>query len=92
MLIKEFLENVCNEIKYKPIREDISEELSLHIQEQKEDYMKEGFDERNAEEKAVSNMGEAEEIGKKLNKIHRPKFDWILFIVVAVLIDRKSVV
>ena len=86
MLIKEFLENVCNEIKYKPIREDISEELSLHIQEQKEDYMKEGFDERNAEEKAVSNMGEAEEIGKKLNKIHRPKFDWILFIVVAVLI------
>ena len=55
-------------------------------EEQKEDYMKEGFDERNAEEKAVSNMGEAEEIGKNLNKIHRPKFDWILFIVVAVLI------
>ena len=40
LLIKEFLENVCNEIKYKPIREDISEELSLHIQEQKEDYNK----------------------------------------------------
>ncbi len=86
MLIKEFLENVCNEIKYKPIREDISEELNLHIQEQKEEYIKEGFGEKIAEEKAVSNMGEAQEIGKKLNKIHRPKFDWILFLLVAILI------
>ena len=86
MLIKEFLENVCNEIKYKPIREDISEELSLHIQEQKEEYIKEGLEENVAEERAVSNMGEAEEIGKKLNKIHKPKFDWILTLLVAILI------
>lgn len=86
MLIKEFLENVCNEIKYKPIREDISEELSLHIEEQKDEYIKEGFEEKIAEEKAVSNMGEAEEIGKKLNKIHKPKFDWILTLLVAILI------
>lgn len=86
MLTKEFLENVCNQIKYKPIREDISEELSLHIQEQKEEYIKEGLGEKIAEEKAVSNMGEADEIGKKLNKIHKPKFDWLLFLLVAVLI------
>lgn len=86
MLTKEFLENVCNQIKYKPIREDISEELSLHIQEQKEEYIKEGFGEKIAEEKAVSNMGEADEIGKKLNKIHKPKFDWMLFLLVAILI------
>lgn len=86
MLIKEFLENVCNEIKYKPIREDISEELSLHIEEQKEEYIKYGLEEKVAEERAVSNMGEAEEIGKKLNKIHKPKFDWILTLLVAILI------
>ncbi len=86
MLIKEFLENVCNEIKYKPIREDISEELNLHIQEQKEEYIKEGFEEKIAEEKAVTNMGNASEIGKKLNRIHKPKFDWILTLLVAILI------
>ncbi len=86
MLIKEFLENVCNEIKYKPIREDISEELSLHIEEQKEEYIKNGLEEKVAEERAVSNMGEAEEIGKKLNKIHKPKFDWLLTFFVAILI------
>lgn len=86
MLIKDFLENVCNEIKYKPIRNDISEELSLHIQEQKEEYIKYGLEEKNAEERAVSNMGDAQEIGKKLNKIHRPKFDWILTLLVLILI------
>ena len=86
MHIKEFLENVCNEIRYKPIRNDISEELELHIKEAKEEYIASGINEVEAEEKAVSNMGDAVEIGKKLNKIHRPKLDWILLILVAILI------
>ena len=37
--------------------------------------------EAKAEEKAVEAMGNPENIGKKLNKIHRPKFDWKLGIV-----------
>lgn len=86
MLVKEFLENVCNEIKYKPIRNDISEELALHIEEVKQDYISEGLTEEAAEEMAVSNMGNAEKIGKKLNRIHRPKLDWLLLILVAILI------
>ncbi len=86
MRIKEFLDNVCEEIKYKPIRKDIEEELYLHIEEGKQYYIEEGLSEDEAEEKAVSNMGDAEEIGKKLNRIHRPKLDWLLLILVAILI------
>lgn len=86
MLIKEFLENVCNQIRYKPMREDISEELGLHIQEMKEEHMSYGLSEKEAEERAVANMGDSIEIGKKLDKIHRPKFDWILFLLVGILI------
>ena len=86
MLIKDFLENVCNQIRYKPIRDDISEELNLHIQEMKEEHLNYGISEKEAEERAIANMGDAIEIGKKLDKIHRPKFDWILFLLVAVLI------
>ena len=52
--IKEFLENVCNEIRYTPIRNDISEELELHIQDVKEEYIASGINELEAEEKAVS--------------------------------------
>ncbi len=86
MLIKEFLENVCSQIKYKPVVEDISEELMLHINEEKENYILSGMNDKEAEEIAVQNMGDSIEIGKKLNKIHRPKLNFITLILTAILI------
>ena len=86
MQTKEFLNNVCNQIKYKPIRESIAEELENHIEEAKEEYMQEGIEEDIAEEKAVEQMGAAKEIGIKLNKIHRPKLDWKLLLIVVSLL------
>ena len=84
--IKEFLDSVCEQIKYKPIRKNISEELQNHIEESKENYIKEGLEEQVAEEKAIKQMGEAQEIGKKLNKIHRPKLDWKLLLILMILL------
>ena len=86
MDIKGFLNTVCSEIKYEPVRASISEELKLHIEDIKEEYQFQGMEEKEAEEKAVSQMGAAEEIGKKLNKIHRPKLDWKLFIILIALL------
>lgn len=86
MQIKEFLNIVCEQIKYKPIRNSISEELKNHIEESKENYIKDGLDEKEAEEKAITQMGDAEEIGKSLNKIHKPKLDWKLLIILIVLL------
>ena len=86
MKIKNFIDNVCNQIKYKPARKDIAEELQLHIEDIKDNYLCKGYQEKEAEEKAVEQMGKAEEIGKKLNKIHRPQLDWKLIILVCVLI------
>ena len=86
MQIKEFLNTVCEQIKYKPIRNSISEELENHIEESKENYIEEGMQEEEAEEKAIVQMGNAEEIGKKLNKIHKPKLDWKLLIILIVLL------
>ena len=54
--------------------------------------MQEGWKAEEAEEKAISQMGDAEEIGKKLNKIHRPKLDWKLLILVIILIGFGLVV
>ena len=87
MLINEFLNNVCDKIKYKPIRNEISEELKNHIEEQKEDFIQSGIEEKLAEEKTIENMGNAEELGKRLNKIHRPKLDWKLVVLIAILIS-----
>lgn len=85
MLIKEFLNGVCEQIKYKPIRSEIAEELENHLKESKEHYLEEGMEEIEAEEKAIAQMGEAEKIGKKLNKIHKPKFNWQLLILTMIL-------
>lgn len=85
MDIKNFLDKVCGEIKYRPVRKGICEELKSHIQEIKEEYTNKGIPENEAEEKAVLQMGVPEEIGKKLNKIHKPKLDWKLLLMMAIL-------
>lgn len=86
MQIKEFLNCVCEQIKYKPICHQISEEMENHLKESKERFMAQGLNEREAEEQAILQMGNAEEIGKNLNQIHRPKLDWKLLMITAVLL------
>ena len=86
MQTREFLDKVCEQIKYKPIRNEISKELEDHIQEIKEEYLQEGIQENEAEEKAIIQMGVAEEIGKKLNRIHKPRMNWQLLILVLILL------
>ena len=86
MDIKNFLDTVKNEIKYEPVRKNIEEELKSHIEDAKEDWVSKGIEENEAEEKAVEAMGNPEDIGKKLNKVHRPKFDWKLAVLVLVLL------
>lgn len=86
MKISEFLDNVCEQIRYKPIRVEISRELENHIEEQKESYILYGLSKEDAEERAISQMGNAEEIGKSLNKIHKPRFDWRVLAIVSVLL------
>lgn len=86
MQIKEFLNSICEQIKYKPIREEISKEIENHIEDLKEKFIEEGNNEKISEEKAIKQMGNAEEIGKKLNKIHKPKLDWKLLVITIILL------
>ena len=86
MQINDFLNDVCRQIKYKPIREEIAQEIKSHVEESKENYMEKGIQEKEAEEKAILQMGNAEEIVKKLNKIHKSKFNLSLFIIVSLLL------
>lgn len=86
MQIKEYLEIVINQIKYKPIRNEIAEELKNHIEEIKDEEMQDGLSDEESEKIAIERMGDAESIGKKLNKIHKPRLDWkLLFIVVLLM-------
>lgn len=86
MDIKNFLEIVKEQIKYEPVKNNIGEELKSHIEDAKEDFINKGMEKHEAEEKAVKAMGNPEEIGKKLNKVHRQKLDWKLLILIFILI------
>lgn len=86
MDIKNFLNTVEEQIKYEPVRKNIEEELKSHIEDAKEDFVIKGLSDKEAEEKAVEAMGNPEDIGKKLNKVHRPKFDWKLGLLVLILL------
>ena len=86
MQINEFLNSVCEQIKYKPIRNTIAEELKDHIEDKKEELIEMGQNEEEAEKNAVEQMGDAEIIGKQLNKVHRPRLDWKLLIILVVLL------
>ena len=85
MNTKEFLNKVSKEIKYKPANKSITEELESHIEEAKKDYFCKGYSTNEAEEMAVEQMGDAKKIGKMLNKIHRPKLDWMLIGLIIIL-------
>lgn len=86
MNAKEFLNNVSKEIRYKPANKYISDELESHIEELKNDNLCKGLSEEQAEETAVEQMGDAKKIGKRLNRIHRPKLDWKILILIMILI------
>ncbi len=86
MQINEFIQTVCEKIRYKPIRASIEEELKGHIEDLKDDYIKKGNNVKEAEEEAIKQMGEASIIGKQLDKIHRPHIDWKMLIIIFILL------
>jgi len=85
--IKEhFLSEVLQHIKSKEAKEIVYKELSYHIRMSKLDLVSKGTNEKLAEEKAVKQMGSANDLGMYFNKLHRPKFDWKLFSLFLIII------
>lgn len=74
--ITDFLDDVCSHIKYKKIHHEIRAELTEHILETAEDI---GI------EQAVLQMGNSFEIGENLNLQHKPKTEWSIIGLIAVI-------
>ena len=72
-----YLSKVKDQIKSKEAKEFVTAELENHLKEAKSDWIRKGFDEEQAEEKAVEQMGSPIIVGQQLNKLHRPKIDWL---------------
>lgn len=81
-----YIREVQEQIKSKEAKDFVSAELNYHIKEAKQDWVKKGLNEADAEEKAVGQMGSPIILGKQLNKLHRPKVDWLTVILLVTTI------
>ncbi len=71
---------VTNQIKSKEAKEYVTNELNFHLKEAKNEWQEKGLPEAAAEEKAVEQMGSPVNLGIQMNKLHRPKVDWLMVI------------
>lgn len=69
---EEFLISILSYVKFSFDHGTIRSELGNHLIDKMEDYIGQGYDEETAEQMAISDMGEAQEIGVELNKEHNP--------------------
>ncbi|WP_349947954.1 permease prefix domain 1-containing protein [Lacrimispora sp. BS-2] len=69
--VSHFLEEVTDQISYKPLRSSIHQELESHIQDRIEEYESQGLSHADAERQALHGMGDAIVIGTELNEVHK---------------------
>lgn len=84
--VKNYLDEVCSEIKNKRVHNEIKDELLCHIEEITLSYIDSGITEEEALNKAISQMGSSLTIGTELNKVHESKVDWKLLFLTSILV------
>lgn len=68
-----FLDAVCQEVKWQAAWPGIREELADHVAEHAKELEEEGVPLEEAQERAVTAMGDAAAIGRELDELHRPQ-------------------
>ncbi|WP_019849600.1 FtsW/RodA/SpoVE family cell cycle protein [Desulfitobacterium sp. PCE1] len=82
----DYLETVRQQIRWKRAQTYVLEEIENHLADQKDAFQRDGFDEETATIKAIAEMGDPVVVGEQLDRTHRPKPDWPLLAMTAMLI------
>ena len=69
--VADYLDDVTEQIAYKPLRPSIRQELEAHIEDRIEECKSRGVTSDEAIDRTLNNMGDAVSIGTDLNAIHR---------------------
>lgn len=69
--VSRFLEDVADQISYRPLRPAIQAELQDHIEDRADAYVSQGMSQEQARIQAVQDMGDAISIGTELNAAHQ---------------------
>ena len=89
-----WVDAVCEQVRFWPDRKSIARELRVHYEDHVRDLLRLGRDPE-AAERALSAMGNAQEVGRALNRVHKPWLGWLwegsrfLLLVLALLLAWK---
>lgn len=72
---EDYIREVQRNIRWKRARKIATAELELHIQDQRDALIAEGYAEDEALTAALQMMGDPEKIGQELDAVHRPKLN-----------------
>ena len=73
-----FLAAVEDEIKWRPAKKAATQELDDHITDQCAALQAQGLSRQDALQQTLCALGDARQIGRQLNRLHRPKTNWAL--------------
>ncbi|WP_368488255.1 FtsW/RodA/SpoVE family cell cycle protein [Clostridium sp. BJN0013] len=81
--IDDYINKICSHVRCKQAHNEIREELLDHFQEKIKDMIADGMEEKEAIEKSILQMGDAEVIGKQLNESHKVAQEvWIILLTI----------
>lgn len=80
-----YLDAVAASIRWRRARPFALKELRTHLLEQREANLAQGMGEAEAEEAALRDFGDPKEVGEELDRIHRPREQWIAMAAMALL-------
>ncbi len=84
--MERFIQQVIQLIRSKEAKATVAEELKRHLALAQTKHMERGFSKEEAMTKAIQDMGSPVALGKSMNKIHKPKIDWLLIAVFSALL------
>ena len=84
---KTYIQKACGQISAKAEREQVCAELEAHISDKTDYYLELGYEEADARQKALEDMGDPEEISAPLIALHKAKtFSCVILTVVLFLL------
>lgn len=78
--IQAYLRTVEEQIRWKRARPVVAQELERHLEDQRDAFVHEGSAPEEAERLAVEEMGDPVAVGTELDRIHRPRPSWDIFL------------
>ncbi len=81
----EYIEAATSQIRARRARDMVARELTAHIEDQTAFYREQGMSEEEAGKEAVRQMGDPVEVGISMDRIHRPKTDWKMILMLVFL-------